>query len=112
MKSGLTFSTIGIIFGIHRTTVSDIFFSLVQYLNKAYAGVRRGVYATSNLATWLQVAEQSTRASAELVRPRVRSDGHFGQYHNRVTDATCCCIVKILSWKASESATSAPGGQC
>ncbi|XP_023319304.1 uncharacterized protein LOC106659976 [Trichogramma pretiosum] len=27
--------TIGIIFGIHRTTVPDIFFSLVQYLNKA-----------------------------------------------------------------------------
>ena len=42
MKTGLTFSAIGIFFNLHRTTVSKIFFSTLDYLSSS----------TANLVFW------------------------------------------------------------
>ena len=46
MKTGLTFSAIGIFFNLHRTTVSKIFFSTLDYLSSA----------TANLVFWASKA--------------------------------------------------------
>nr|XP_046475541.1 uncharacterized protein LOC124215812 isoform X2 [Neodiprion pinetum] len=42
IKTGLTFSAIAIFFGLHRSTISKIFFSTLQYLNSS----------TANLVFW------------------------------------------------------------
>lgn len=39
MKTGLTFSAIGIFFSLHRTTISKIFFSTLQYLSSSTANL-------------------------------------------------------------------------
>lgn len=39
LKTGMTFRALSVVFSVHRTTISDIFFSLLTTLCKATAGL-------------------------------------------------------------------------